>query len=75
MLSLGVERATRLTIDVYNVAGRFVERLFGGRAEQGYLRVPWTGLDRRGRRIPAGVYFVRVEAGGVVRSLKLIKLN
>jgi hypothetical protein len=75
MLSLGVERAGRLTVDVYNVAGRLAARLYGGRAERGYLQVPWSGLDRRGRRIPAGVYFVRVEAGGVVRSLKLIKLN
>jgi len=53
-----------VTIDVFDVAGRRIARLadrqpFG----VGSQSVTWDLSDRRGRRVPAGLYLVRVSAG------------
>ena len=52
---------TDLHLDLYDVAGRRVQRLFGGAVEAGEHTVQFTPIDRHGRRIPAGVYFLRLE--------------
>ena len=32
----------------------------------------WNGRDASGSRVPAGVYFVRLEAAGQVQSQKIV---
>jgi hypothetical protein len=32
----------------------------------------WDGRDARGVQMPAGVYFVKVDAGGLVNRTKLV---
>jgi hypothetical protein len=54
----------RVSIDVFDVAGRRVARLAEGRVfEAGRQSLPWDLMDRQGRRVPAGIYLVRVDAG------------
>jgi flagellar basal-body rod modification protein FlgD len=52
----------RLAID--DVTGRCVRRLELGALEPGQHRVAWDGKDDRGRRVPNGVYYCRVDGGG-----------
>jgi hypothetical protein len=44
------------TLDIYDAAGRLVQRL-SGRLGDGF---EWDGCDAFGRRLPAGVYFHRI---------------
>ena len=46
---------------VYSVAGRRVRTLAQGDHEPGAHVVPWDGTDEGGRRLPAGVYYVRLS--------------
>jgi hypothetical protein len=39
---------------------------------QGSHRLTWTGIDRTGRPAASGVYFVRLEAGGVTSAQKVV---
>ena len=55
---------SRVSIDVFDVTGRRVARLAEGRAfEAGRQSLAWDLLNRQGRRVPAGIYLVRVDAG------------
>jgi hypothetical protein len=54
---------------VYNIAGQQVRRLFSRTGPAGFGRAAWDGLDDRGGRVSAGIYFVRLQAG----STNLIK--
>jgi hypothetical protein len=51
-------------IEVFDVAGRRVASLAQGPFAAGVHRAPWDGRDEQGRRLGAGVYFVRMVLPG-----------
>ncbi|MBE0433881.1 T9SS type A sorting domain-containing protein, partial [candidate division WOR-3 bacterium] len=46
---------------LYDAAGRLVRTLTEGTQPPGYYAVTWDGVDDLGRKVPAGVYFVKFE--------------
>jgi predicted outer membrane repeat protein len=73
-VSFELARAGDVALMVYDVSGRLVRRLASGRMEAGGHRVPWNGIGARGR-VPAGVYFVRLRAGEVSESHRVVILR
>jgi hypothetical protein len=57
---------------VYNIAGERVRTLGQGGKKPGVYRVSWDGCDDRGKRVSSGVYFYRLEAGGFVKTMKMV---
>jgi hypothetical protein len=72
--ALGGGRAPA-TVSLYDVRGRLVRRIAQGRYGAGYQTAEWDGLDARGRRVPAGIYFLRAESAGQTKTLKLTVLR
>ena len=66
---------TPVTLTLYNVLGAEVGRLVERVQAAGRHRVVWDGRDETGRRVGAGVYFVRMRAGHAAWTRKLIVLN
>lgn len=62
------------TLDAYDVHGRHVARLFSGDATGG-RNVAWSGVDARGTRVPAGVYWLRLAAPAAVRTLRIVAVR
>jgi len=58
-------------VSVYDAAGRLVRVLSLTRAGQNELEAVWDATDGS-TRIPAGVYVVRLDAGAVHRSQKVV---
>ncbi|MFQ5511918.1 MAG: FlgD immunoglobulin-like domain containing protein [Candidatus Krumholzibacteriia bacterium] len=77
--------ATRITVtlkvrgdavvDIFNVRGQRVRRLWKGRLAAGASSLDWDGRDGRGRRVASGVYLVRAKAGAGVATAKLTLLK
>jgi len=64
-----------VSLSFFDVSGRLVRRAemdCGGAGDCSFL---WDGTDGRGRRLPSGVYFVKVDSGGVTESAKVILLR
>ncbi|MFN2421367.1 MAG: S8 family serine peptidase [Gemmatimonadota bacterium] len=57
---------------VYDVAGRLVRTLVSGPVVPGEQGSAWDGRDDEGEAVPAGLYVVRLVAGGVVRSIRVL---
>ncbi len=57
---------------VYNVRGELVKTLLDGHVERGRHETSWDGTDRSGSAVSAGVYLVRLEAEGQVRTAKTL---
>lgn len=57
------DREVDLRVAVYDVAGRLVRSLRPGPAPAGTSPLVWDGRDRQGRRVPAGVYLLRITDG------------
>jgi hypothetical protein len=55
--------AAPATIRVFDAAGRLVRTLLDGAVFPGSHQVAWDGKDQGGRRVPTGMYFVRLESG------------
>jgi hypothetical protein len=65
----------RALVSINNAAGVEVRRLTGGAATPAGCRLRWDGRDDAGRTTPAGVYMLRLQAGGAEFSRKLVKLR
>lgn len=64
------------TIDIFDVRGRQVTRLFEGTMPGGRKSgVSWNGKDARGRELPSGIYFARAKVGSSTISRKMILLR
>jgi len=61
------------SLDVFDVRGRLVVRLFDGLLSEGRREVTWDGKNAEGHPTPSGIYFARLEteAGRAVRKLVL----
>ncbi|MEO6463645.1 MAG: alpha-amylase family glycosyl hydrolase [Candidatus Eisenbacteria bacterium] len=60
----------RLTL--FDVAGRQVRDVLAGPLPAGRHAARWDGLDDRGRRAPAGLYFARLTAGRETATRRVV---
>jgi len=64
-----------ICLDIYDVAGRRVRRLWNQATARGRHTVTWDGRDERGGRVASGVYFARLASGSRVETGKLLVLR
>ncbi len=57
-----------VAFDVVNAAGRRVSQLDAGSREAGHFGIEWSGSGTDGKRLAAGVYFLRMRVNGQVRE-------
>jgi hypothetical protein len=65
------ERASVRAV-VYDVAGRQVQRLVSAVREPGFYTTVWAGTDCQGRKVAAGIYFMRITAGAFTAQEKIL---
>ena len=70
---LPTEGAVR--VDIYNIQGQLVRTLLEGVEAAGVHRLYWDGRDEEGRLMSSGVYVCRMEAKGIVQSIKMIAIH
>jgi hypothetical protein len=54
----------RVSLGVFDAAGRRIRCLADGAFEPGAHSFEWDGRDAENHRVPTGLYFMRLEAGG-----------
>lgn len=65
----------RVTLDLLDVSGRRVQRLLNEAPYRaGSHALEWDGRNADGHPVRAGMYFVRLEGGGEVRTRRLVRL-
>lgn len=65
----------RLSLVVYGLDGRRVRTLRDGFAAAGAQEAGWDARDDAGRRVPAGIYFVRLECGARRLARRLVVID
>ena len=68
------ERAN-INVTVFDVGGRRVATIASGVHDAGEVRFEWNGIDEAGDRVPAGVYFCRLQVGGQRFNQKLVVVH
>jgi M6 family metalloprotease-like protein len=59
-------------LNVYDVTGRRIRGLLDGPRDAGAFESAWDGTDDAGRRVPPGIYFYELVAGGHRQVRKLM---
>jgi len=68
--------AQRVTLTVYDMAGRVVKTLVNGVMPAGANETIWHGDDARGTRVASGVYVVKLStAHGAPQTQKMVLLK
>ena len=71
---LAVIGKARIVIDLWDLGGRRVHRLFDAEGQNGvYDAVHWDGTDERGQRVAPGIYLVRIEVEGDARTGQMMR--
>ncbi len=59
-----LKRSGRVTLTVFDIAGRRVTRLVDGHLESGVHESTWNGRDASGQRVQAGIYLYELSMDG-----------
>jgi len=68
-IAFDLAKAGHARLSVFNVQGRLVNRLVNEPMTRGSHTVQWNGSDMNGQGVASGIYFYRLEAGGVVSDI------
>jgi len=71
-LPIGEYAGRHARIDIHDLSGRRVDTVFDGVAPTGTLSAQWEGRTRTGRKVPTGVYLVRVTVGSQTWTRRLV---
>jgi hypothetical protein len=74
-LHFTMPEAGNVRVDVVDVAGRIVRTVQTGHTPAGEQAVVLDGRDDRGKRLPAGAYFLRIVTGRGQTTAKLVILE
>ena len=74
-ISLDLPRKAPTTVQIYNIRGQLVKTLLHGISEPGKQQLSWDGKDSQGSQTASGVYFIRVDNGGMVSLRKAILMK
>jgi hypothetical protein len=74
-VSFEMPQHAAVSLEVIDVAGRRVAGLIERSMPAGAHSVRWDGRDGAGRPVPAGCYFVRLQADGRTATRKVVVVN
>ncbi len=74
-VSFSIPARARVSLRIYDVAGRLVATLLDDVADPGLHTMTWEGTDDRGRHVGSGVYFYRLTSGDKKASHKVVCLR
>ncbi|MGQ9665627.1 MAG: T9SS type A sorting domain-containing protein, partial [bacterium] len=70
------DQKSKVSLKIYDVSGRLVKSFYPVSVIQHQASgIVWSGDDDLGRRLPTGIYFVRLEAGTYRQTEKAILLR
>jgi hypothetical protein len=75
LIDYSLPHAGDVSLTVVDLSGRLVRSLFHGVRPAGEHRSIWNGLDEGSRPVASGVYLIRLESRGEVRTRKITLLR
>jgi len=64
-----------LVLDVFDIQGRFVRRVFEGDVQPGIQRVRWDGKGAGGGNVGSGVFFGRLQGMKKAQTVKVVVMR
>jgi hypothetical protein len=71
-IAYALPRQTRVTLKLYDIAGKLVTTLANGEQKPGYYNLTWNRQDAKGRSCACGIYFCTMQAENQRFSRKVV---
>lgn len=59
-------------VSIYNNNMQMLKTIYTGKPQQGNYSVKWDGTDNAARKVPSGIYYVKVTINGMAYTHKII---
>ncbi len=74
-IHFATKEACRITLDIMNINGQVISRLFDAGVGEGNHEIRWNGTDNSGNRAAHGVYFYRLQTGKEIVTGKIMLMD
>ena len=74
-IEYGLPESSEVEINVYNIKGQLVQRIFKGDQPSGKYRVSWNGKDSDGNTVTTGVYLLQLRTPVQQKTFKMMMLK
>jgi len=64
-----------VNLDIYNLKGQLVRKLYQGQIEAGTSSFVWDGMDDKGEAVATGIYFYRLQNGKETHTRKMLMMK
>lgn len=64
-----------VNLDIYSITGEKIRVLVNESQNYGLQTIDWNVTNSQGQRVPAGIYFYRLQSGNQIKTGKLILMN
>ncbi|MEZ4654568.1 MAG: FlgD immunoglobulin-like domain containing protein [Candidatus Eisenbacteria bacterium] len=75
LFRIDLPSATDVSLEVFDTSGRRVAVLMDGSFPAGAHQREWDGEATSGERVPSGVYFARLRAGGAEKRIRVLRVR
>jgi len=74
-IALSTNKAERIRVDIYDLKGRLVNRLYDAHLSSGSHELVWNGNSKQGNALSSGIYFIKCSSGNSSITHKVIVLR
>ena len=74
-IEVGLPAKQSFTLKIYDVSGRCVKVYRYESASPGIYIIKWNGTDNKGKKLPAGVYYCKLQTKNKVITRKMVKIK
>ena len=74
-IAFSVGEQDRVTLRVYDLSGRCVRTLIDEDRAPEHYEALWDARDDRGNMVASGIYYYRLEVGGILQTKKMVLLK
>jgi hypothetical protein len=74
-IRLSIFRNSKVTLNVFDLRGKFVKKLIDGEINTGRHEVIWDGKNEKKCKVPSGVYLLKCKAGNnsLIKEILLLR--
>jgi flagellar hook assembly protein FlgD len=62
---------TEIRLDIYDILGHHIKTLVQTKGQAGPYTTSWDGKNDQGMPVVSGIYFCRLDAGGIGKTVKV----
>lgn len=75
IISWAQDKQDWVSLTIYNISGKEVKKIVNQKMSAGMHFVTWDGMDKTGRKVSSGIYFLNVKTQGRCKVIKLTLIN